>query len=105
MGSLNCQKCFNNEYKISDELITGNNLLKTKKVVLALDSFSQNYTCDNYCQNNNLQSNIMNSIKDKSKRLSSYRWKRGKKNEEKESNNNYEYNTMEIAYNDNFSNS
>jgi len=105
MGSLNCQKCFNNEYKISDELITGNNLLKTKKVVLALDSFSQNYTCDNYCQNNNLQSNRMNSIKEKSKRLSSCRGKRGKRNEEEESNNNFEYNTMEIVYNDNFSNS
>ena len=105
MGSLNCQKCFNNEYKISDELITGNNLLKTKKVVLALDSFSQNYTCDNYCQNNNLQSNRMNSIKEKSKRLSSCRGKRRKRNEEEESNNNFEYNTMEIVYNDNFSNS
>ena len=105
MGSLNCQKCFNNEYKISDELITGNNQLKSKKVVLALDTFSQNYTCDNYCQNNIVQSNRMNSIKEKSKRSSCNRGKRGKKNEEEESNNNLEYNTMEIVYNDNFSNS
>ena len=105
MGSLNCQKCFNNEYKISDELITGNNPLKTKKVVLALDSFSQKYTCDNYCQNNVVQSNRMNSIKEKSKRISNYRGKRGKKNEEEESNTYLEYNTMEIVYNDNFSNS
>ena len=105
MGSLNCQKCFNNEYKISDELITGNNQLKSKKVVLALDTFSQNYTCDNYCQNNIVQSNRMNSIKEKSKRSSCNRGKRGKKNEEEESNTNLEYNTMEIVYNDNFSNS
>ena len=105
MGSLNCQKCFNNEYKISDELITGNNPLKTKKVVLALDSFSQKYTCDNYCQNNVVQSNRMNSIKEKSKRISNYRGKRGKKNEEEENNTYLEYNTMEIVYNDNFSNS
>ena len=105
MGSLNCQKCFNNEYKVSDELITGNNPLKTKKVVLALDSFSQKYTCDNYCQNNIIQSNRMDSIKERNKRFSYYRGKRGKKNEEEESNNNLEYNTMEIVYNDNFSNS
>ena len=105
MGSLNCQKCFNNEYKVSDELITGNNPLKTKKVILALDSFSQKYTCDNYCQNNIIQSNRMDSIKERNKRFSNYRGKRGKKNEEEESNNNLEYNTMEIIYNDNFSNS
>jgi hypothetical protein len=105
MGSLNCQKCFNNEYKVSDELITGNNPLKTKKVVLALDSFSQKYSCDNYCQNNIIHSDRMNSIKERNKRFSCNRGKRGKKNEEEENNNNLEYNTMEVVYNDNFSNS
>jgi hypothetical protein len=105
MGSLNCQKCFNNEYKVSDELITGNNPLKTKKVVLALDSFSQKYTCDNYYQNNIIHSDRMNSIKERNKRFSCNRGKRGKKNEEEENINNLEYNTMEVVYNDNFSNS
>ena len=63
------------------------------------------FSCDNYCQNNVVQSNRMNSIKEKSKRISNYRGKRGKKNEEEESNTYLEYNTMEIVYNDNFSNS
>ena len=38
MAVLNCQKCFNKNNKNYSEIITGNNLLNSQKVLFTLDS-------------------------------------------------------------------
>ena len=109
MGVLNCQKCFNSDNMIKNELITGNNLLKNQKVLLALDSLrttlSPRNSSENFSQNKN--NSTLNKtdhdhpIKEKNKRLINASNLQLKSDEDFI--NDLEYNTLEIIYNDSFS--
>lgn len=99
MGVLNCQKCFNNDNKNKNEIITGNNLLKNQKVLFALDSrkstLSPRTNSDSSNQN---KLNHFLSTKEKYKKMS-LKSKRYSSLED-EYMNELDYNTIEIPNDD-----
>lgn len=80
MGVLNCQKCINNDSKISDEIVTGKSQLKNHNVVFSLDSrkttFSPKINTDNFYHNKN------NLLKNKDKNKRSFQSKKASNTEE-----------------------
>ena len=99
MGVLNCQKCFNNENKNKNEIITGNNLLKNQKVLFALDSRKSTLSprTNSESTNQNKINHFFNN-KEKYKKISI----KSKKfsNLEDEYMNELDYNTIEIPNDD-----
>ena len=96
MGVLNCQKCFHIENKNKDEIITGNNILTNKKLIIDLDSHQKSLS-PIICSGN-LYQNTFNCNKDKIKRAS-FKIKKGSRNDE-EFTTDLENNTIEIPYDD-----
>ena len=98
MGVLNCQKCFNNDNKNKDEIITGNYLLKNQKVLFALDtrktSTSPTSGAEIFNQN---QSNSYKNYKDKIKKLP---FKSKKEFNIDDDLIDFDYNTIEIPNNE-----
>ena len=99
MGVLNCQKCFNNDNKNKNEIITGNNLLLNQKVLFALDSRKSTLSPRTNCESSN--QNKLNHFlhnKEKCKKMSLKSKKFSSLDDEYT--NELDYNTIEIPNDD-----
>ena len=98
MGVLNCQKCFNNDNKNSNEIITGNYMPKNQKILFALDSY--NTSLSPTTSNENLSQNKINYCFNNKDKNGKKQIKSKKESSTEEELIDYN-NTIEIAYDDN----